>query len=276
MIFKNFKNTALNIRKKIINIAAMSGSPHVGTCLSCVDILTSLYFYKLNLKSWDNRDIFILSKGHGAMALYCTLNEKGFLSDDELLGYYQNNGTLPAHLDRITSKYIEASAGSLGHGFNIGLGWAYGFKVQGSMLNVENAENRKREVFALIGDGETQEGSIWEGAMFAAKLGLNNFTAIIDRNDLQGYGRPSEICYFEPLEDKWRSFGWNVFRVNGHNFEELISALDEPHNGRPKIIIADTVKGKGVSFMENQLKWHYFIVTDEIRNKALKELESDE
>ncbi len=244
----------------------------MGTCLSCVDILASLYFYKLKLEPWDERDIFILSKGHGAMALYCTLNEKGFFSDKELSGYYQDNGTLPAHLDRTTSKYIEVSAGSLGHGFNIGLGWAYGMKKVWSMECGVSNKKRKREIFVLIGDGEAQEGSIWEGAMFASHLKLDNFTAIIDRNNLQGYGRPSEICYFEPMEDKWKSFGWTVFRVNGHDFSELKWALDEPHNGKPKIIIADTIKGKGVSFMENQLKWHYFVVTDDIKERALKEL----
>ena len=263
---KNFPEISKNIRKKIINIANISKSPHVGTCLSCVDILTILYFYKLKLSPWDKRDIFIMSKGHGALALYCTLNEKGFISDEILMGYYQNNGTLPAHLDKFTSKYVEVSAGSLGHGFNIGLGWAYGLKLK----------NEKRNIYVLIGDGEAQEGSIWEGAMFASKLNLDNFTAIMDRNNLQGYGRPSEICYFEPLEDKWKAFGWNVIRINGHNFDELVKALDKPHNGKPKIIIADTVKGKGVSFMENQLKWHYFIVTDEIKELALNEIEREQ
>ncbi len=253
---------AKKIRRKIIKIANRSGSPHVGTCLSCVDILASLYFYKLNLVPWEQRDVFILSKGHGAMALYCTLNEKGLISDSDLEGYYQNNGTLPAHLDRFTSQYIEASTGSLGHGFNLGLGLAYGFKLK----------KEKRRVYVVIGDGEAQEGSIWEGAMFASKLEVDNFTAILDRNDLQGYGRPSDLCHYEPAEDKWKAFGWKVLRVNGHDFEELLNAFDCANEGKPKIIIADTIKGKGISFMENELKWHYFIVTDEIKEMALKEL----
>ena len=124
----------------------------------------------------------------------------------------------------------------------------------------------------VIGDGEAQEGSIWEGAMFASKLEVDNFTAILDRNDLQGYGRPSDLCHYEPAEDKWKAFGWKVLRVNGHDFEELLNALDCANEGKPKIIIADTIKGKGISFMENELKWHYFIVTDEIKEMALKEL----
>jgi transketolase len=139
---------------------------------------------------------------------------------------------------------------------------AYGYKIR----------NEKRRIFVLIGDGESEEGSIWEGALFASKLGIDNFTAILDFNNLQGYGRPKDICYFEPIVKKWRSFGWCVCRINGHNFKEIISAFKKPNNGKPKIIIADTIKGKGISFMENELKWHYFCVTEELKEKALKDL----
>ena len=142
------------------------------------------------------------------------------------------------------------------------LGMAYGYKIKGD----------KRKVFVLVGDGESQEGSIWEGAMFASKLGIDNITAILDHNNLQGYGRPTEICHFEPVLDKWKAFGWEAYRVNGHSFTEIISAVKRPNNGKPKIIIADTIKGKGISFMENEMKWHYFIVTDELKEKALQEL----
>ncbi|WP_369412221.1 hypothetical protein [Geotalea toluenoxydans] len=124
----------------------------------------------------------------------------------------------------------------------------------------------------MIGDGETQEGSIWEGALFAPKLGLGNFTAIIDHNNLQGYGRPTEICAFEPLKEKWEAFGWHALEVNGHDHRELTAALEEDAHGRPKVIIARTTKGKGVSFMEDQLIWHYYVVTDEHKAAALKEL----
>lgn len=251
-------------RKLVIEIACKSRSAHVGAALSCVDLLTCLYFYKLNIdkKNWRKRDIFILSKAHGAMALYAVLALKDFITKKTLMSYLQNDGSLPAHLDRFTTRSIEASTGSLGHGFNMALGMAHGYKVK----------KDKRKVFTLIGDGESQEGSIWEGALFASKLGIDNITVIMDRNNLQGYGRPSEICHFEPITDKWRSFGWKVYRVNGHNFSELINVLNKPHNGRPKIIIADTCKGKGVSFMEDKMKWHYFIVTDEIREKAICDL----
>jgi transketolase len=263
-IFKKLQCTANQARKLIIEVACCSRSAHVGSSLSCVDILTSLYFYQLKIskKNWSARDIFILSKGHGAMALYSVLRLKGFIDDKTLSQYFKDNGSLPAHLDKFTNPAIEASVGSLGHGFNIALGMAYGFKLK----------KNKRKIYALIGDGESQEGSIWEGALFAPQLGLDNFTVIMDHNNLQGYGRPTEICHFEPIVKKWEAFGWQVYRVNGHDFSQILSAYRKPHNGKPKIIIADTCKGKGVSFMENQLKWHYFIVTDELKNQALGEL----
>lgn len=242
-------------------MANSSRSPHVGSCLSCVDILTALYFGVARLDPWQERDICILSKGHAAMALYATLHEKGILTPQEIDGYY-NGGTLPAHLDRFKGKGVEVSAGSLGHGFNIGLGMAHGFRSQ----------NSDRRVFAIVGDGECQEGSIWEGTMFAPAMGLDNFTAIIDCNNLQGYGRPSEICHYEPIRAKWESFGWHVCEVDGHDFQQLNQALHEGTCGRPKAIIARTVKGKGVSFMENELIWHYYIVTDEHKTRAFEEL----
>lgn len=255
---------ARNVRKLVIEAAWRSKSAHVGSSLSCVDLLVTLYFYKLNINEtdWDSRDIFVLSKGHAAMALYAVLTRKGIMNGDVFEGYMQNDGTLPAHLDKFTAKGIEASGGSLGHGFNIAIGMAYGYKIK----------KDRRKIFVLIGDGESQEGSIWEGALFAPKLGIDNLTAIVDFNNLQGYGRPTEICNYEPVIDKWKAFGWEVYRVNGHNFEEIINALDKPNNGKPKMIIADTIKGKGVKFMENEMKWHYFIVTDELKEKAITDI----
>lgn len=250
------------IRRKIISMAHKSKGPHVGSALSCVDILTALYFKTMKLEPWVDRDLFILSKGHAAMALYGTLAEKGIIEAKDLEGYYQNNGTLPAHLDKFTAKGVEVSAGSLGHGFNIGLGLAFGLKKKKS----------GRKVYALIGDGETQEGSIWEGALFASKLGIDNFTAIIDHNNLQGYGRPTEICCFECARSKWEAFGWFVVDVDGHNIDDISAALSLDSGGKPKVIIAKTTKGKGVSFMEDQLIWHYYVVTAELKEKALREL----
>ena len=251
------------IRKTIIEMAHKSKSPHVGSSMSCVDILAVLYFDVLRLEPWEERDIFILSKGHAAMALYSTLAARGIIDKSLLDGYCQNNGSLPAHLDRFAAKGIEASAGSLGHGFNIGLGIAHGFRMKGN----------NRRVYTVIGDGESQEGSIWEGAMFAPKLGLSNFTVVMDYNNLQGYGRSRELCSFEPVGAKWEAFGWHVVEVDGHDYEAIISAFDEDPEGKPKIIIASTTKGKGISFMEDRLEWHYFMVTDEQREKALEELQ---
>ncbi|TVM04128.1 MAG: transketolase [Candidatus Brocadia sp. WS118] len=250
------------IRKTIIELANKSKSPHVGSSLSCVDILTVLYFDVLNLQPWENRDIFILSKAHAAMSLYSTLARRGIIDEKLLNGYYQNEGTLPAHLDRFTAKGVEVSAGSLGHGFNMGLGMAFGFKKK----------KQDRKVYTLIGDGESQEGSIWEGALFGSKLGLDNFTAIMDYNNLQGYGRARELCSFEPVKSKWQAFGWHAVEIGGHDFNALKDAFCEYTQGKPKIIIAHTTKGKGVSFMQDQLIWHYYIVTDEHKKKALLEL----
>lgn len=254
--------SALRIRRTIIEMANRSKSPHVGSCLSCSDILAVLYDDILRLEPWSSRDICILSKGHAAMSLYSALYAKGILTEHDIEGYYQDNGTLPAHLDRCPEKGIEVSAGSLGHGFNMGLGMAYGFKKQ----------NSDRRVFAVIGDGESQEGSIWEGALFAGGLGLDNFTVIMDHNNLQGYGRPTEICAFEPMREKWSAFGWHAIEVDGHDHEALHAALIEDSRGTPKILIAKTTKGKGVSFMEDQLIWHYYMVTDEHKRQALEEL----
>ena len=259
------KEKAKNIRKNILKIANKSKGPHTGTALSCVDILTLLYFDILNIPSFndENRDIFILSKGHGAMALYATLYEKEYLTKKDFFSYYENGGILPAHLDKETSEAIEVSSGSLGHGLPQALGYAYSKKLK----------NLDSNVYVLMGDGESQEGSVWEAAMLAPKLGLDNLVVFIDRNDLQGYGRPSELVSFEPIDDKFRSFNWDVYRVNGHDMNEIKSAVNKESN-KPKMIICDTVKGKGISFMEDQLKWHYYIVTDEFLSQGINELEN--
>ena len=258
------KEKAKNIRQNILRIANSSGGPHCGTALSCVDILSVLYFDTLKIDSFedDNRDIFILSKGHGAMALYATLYEKQYLSKNDFFSYYQNDGALPAHLDKDSNKAIEVSSGSLGHGLPQALGFAYSKKLK----------NLDSNVYVLMGDGETQEGSVWEAAMLAPKMGLDNLTVFIDRNNLQGYGRPSELVSFEPIDEKFRSFNWDVYRVDGHNVDAIKRAIDTK-NDKPKMIICDTIKGKGVSFMEDEMKWHYYIVTDEFMNDGIAELE---
>ncbi|MDD5287334.1 MAG: transketolase [Desulfuromonadaceae bacterium] len=258
----NLTEKASAIRNTILEMAHRSKSPHVGSCLSPVDIMATLYFDVMNIDPWDSRDIFILSKGHAAMAMYATLAHRGIIPMDLLEGYYQDNGTLPAHLDKFAARGVEVSAGSLGHGYNIGLGLAFGFKKQQSA----------RKVYIIIGDGESQEGSIWEGAMFASRLGLDNVTVFIDHNNLQGYGRPTEICCYEPVREKWEAFGWHAVEIDGHDISRIKAACGEESQGKPKVVIARTTKGKGVSFMEDQLVWHYFIVTDEHLQTAKGEL----
>ena len=260
-------HTAKKIRILILEMANRSKGPHVGSCLSSVECLTYLYFKELNISKENiqlpERDYFILSKGHAAMALYAALHFKGIISMDVINGYMQDNGTLPAHLDRFSSPGIEVSAGALGHGLSIGLGLAHGMRLRGK-------DNR---VFVLMGDGECQEGSVWEAAMMAPKLQLNNLVAIIDYNNLQGYGRPDELMHFKPLAEKWKAFGWDVYEADGHNFTSLDRVFDSTKGSEgPSVVILKTVKGKGVSFMEDKLKWHYYIVTDEHLHEAKQEI----
>ena len=265
MVFAIHK--AMSVREKILKMANRSKGAHVGSCLSVVDILTYLYFKELRIRPedtlWEDRDYFLMSKGHGAMALYAVLAERGVIDEKLLKGYMQEDGTLPAHLDRFSVPGIEVSAGALGHGLSIAVGIAHGLKLR----------SKKNRVFVLMGDGECQEGSVWEAAMLAPKLKLSNLTVIVDLNDLQGYGRPSELVSFYPFAEKWKAFGWEAVEADGHNFDSLRSAFTRAdRSSLPSVIIAKTVKGKGISFMEDELKWHYFIVTDEHLSAALMEL----
>jgi transketolase len=257
------------LRARIIETSSKTGTPHLGSCLSCVDILTALYFSVLRLDT-DNpqkpeRDRCILSKGHGAMGLFHVLAERGFYSLSDLDNYGADGGVFaehpptPAHL-----AGIEAATGSLGHGLSLGLGMALAGRIQGQSYNV----------YAVLGDGECNEGSIWEAAMLAAAQRVSNLCVIIDFNKWQATGRSSEVMALEPLVDKWRAFGWNAVEVDGHSFDELLAALSQfPNgNGQPTAIIAHTVKGKGASFMEDDNNWHYRIPTAEEVIKSKIEL----
>ena len=246
-----------------------SQSSHIGSSLSIVEILVSLYYNILNIdskiESYNNRsdrDRFILSKAHGSAALYAVLAERGFFPLNILEKYYSNDGILPGHLDRTSVPGIEFSIGALGHGFSAAIGMSISYR---------QSKNSGR-VFVLIGDGECNEGSIWEGAMLAAHLKLNNLTAIIDYNKIQSFGRTNDVINQEPIIDKWKAFGWDVIEVNGHDFNELITAFNAPQD-KPKIIISHTVKGKGISFMEDKLEWHYKSPNNEQFENALKEIE---
>ncbi|HEC2816440.1 TPA: transketolase [Campylobacter jejuni] len=265
------KITPNNIRIKMLEISNRVKAAHIGSNLSCIDILYALYFNIMNVsdKDFNVRDIFVLSKAHSALALYCTLYYKGLISEELLSSYYINQGKLPAHTDRFSNKYIEISNGSLGHGLPISTGYAFALKQKFE----KDKQNRLRKVFCLMGDGESQEGSIWETAMLASKLKLSNLYAIIDYNNLQGYGRASELVGFEPIEDKWKAFGWNCITIDGHNVDEIIEAFKTFDNtDKPTCIICKTIKGKGVSFMEDRLEWHYYAISDDELQIALGEL----
>ncbi len=261
---KMLKAKAKEIRRHIIKMIAEAGSGHPGGSLSASDIITVLFFNKMKYDpknpEWENRDRFILSKGHAAPALYAALAEAGFFSLDELKNLRKINSLLQGHPSKITPG-VEICSGSLGQGLSVANGMALAAKV----------DKKGYHVYVLLGDGEVQEGQIWEAAMTAAHYRLDNITAILDRNRLQIDGGTEDVMSLEPLADKWRAFGWNVIEVNGHSFEELIGAMDKKSE-KPKIIIAHTIKGKDVSFMEHVVDFHGKAPTAEEAEKALEEL----
>lgn len=260
---------ASRLRASIIETSSRTGTPHLASCLSCVDLLTVLYFSVLridpnNPKNLD-RDRFILSKGHGAMALFHVLALRGFFSERELLSYGEDGGIFAEHPPAPNHLAgIEAATGSLGHGLSMGLGMALAGRIQ----------KRRYNVYAILGDGECNEGSIWECAMLAAAQRVDNICAIVDFNKWQATGRSQEIMALDPLIDKWRAFGWQACEVDGHDMKAILSALAKfPSNSKkPTAIIANTIKGRGVSFMEDDNNWHYRIPTAEEVKKSKIEL----
>lgn len=249
----NYKSISKKIREKIILMHHNAHASHIGSSLSCVDLLVALYFSVLQVDPKspysDERDRFILSKGHGTSALYAVLAERGFFPGKILKKYCIDGCILPGHSTKHCIPGIESSTGSLGHGLPIGAGMAFGAKLG----------KKKHRVFVIISDGECQEGSIWETAMFSAHHKLDNLTVIIDYNKIQAFGYVKDVLNLEPLENKWKSFGWRVEEIDGHNIELIIKTLKRTpfSRGKPSLVIAHTIKGKGVSFMENNLEWHY-------------------
>lgn len=244
-------------------------SGHPGGVLSCIDVIMYLYMKEMNFDAKNfsilERDRFILSKGHCAPALYAVAAIKGIIEESRLNGLRKINHELQGHTCRTTTPWVEASTGSLSQGFSFAIGEAVGLKMQ-------NITNR---VYTMIGDGEMQEGQIWEGAMFASHHKLNNLCVIVDYNKMQSDNTNENIIGLEPLTEKWNSFGWNVITIDGHNFNEIESGFIEAKNchTRPTIIIANTIKGKGVSFMEGIPTWHGSVkLTDDDISSALSEL----
>ena len=253
---KSSKNLIRNIRVNILKKTYQADSSHIGSCYSIVEILYALYFLKLKKK-----DTFILSKGHAALALYCTLFEKKILSKASLDSYGKNNTTLMAHASHKV-KGVEFSTGSLGHGLPYATGKALGEKINKS----------KNKIYVLISDGELNEGTTWESLLFASFHKLDNLFIIIDYNKIQSLDFVKKVLKIEPLRQKLTSFNCNVFNIDGHNINQIVKSLKPKNNNKPNIIIANTIKGKGVKFMENTVLWHYKSPNEKQLGDAMKDL----
>ena len=258
---------AEQIRKRVIDSIFRAKGGHTGGALSSVDILTALYFSVLNVDPANplkpDRDRFILSKGHSVESLYGVLAEAGFFDEEVMKTYGQFNSILAGHPTRKVPG-VELNSGALGHGLSVGVGMAIAAKMDHSAFRV----------FVLMGDGEQGEGSIYEAAMSASHYKLDNLIAIIDRNKLQISGNTEDVMTLEPMKQRWESFGWEVLEVDGHHLEELVNTFRKlpVKNSKPHIVIAHTIKGKGVSFIENKAKWHHGVPNQDQYNMAMEEI----
>lgn len=262
------KRIAYQARKQILISSCRSGLSHIGSCLSLIDLLVVLYFDVMNINPkspWQkNRDRLILSKGHGALGLYAALVQRGFFSKKLLNQYGQDHTPLTVHPVRKSAPGIEATTGSLGHGLSLGVGLA---------LAARRSKQTWR-TFVIMSDGECDEGSTWEAAMMAGQLKLDNLIAIVDYNKLQCFGRNKDVIDLEPFAAKWRAVNWAAVEINGHNFKDILTALwSVPKiKDKPAVIIAHTIKGKGVPYMENKMEWHHLTIKPEDLPKTLKSL----
>ncbi len=265
---KMLKEKAAELRRHIIVMNCYAGSGHPGGALSAVDIITSLFHDEMNFtvanKNASSRDRFVLSKGHACMALYGVLAQCGFISTDDFKGLRQIGGKLQGHPDMQKTTGVEFNSGSLGHGLSFALGVALGAKFK----------REKFRVYTVLGDGELNEGQVWEAFMFGAHYQLDNLVAIIDHNKLQSDAECDKVTSLSPLVDKLTAFGWHVMEIDGHDFAAISAALYTARRvkKRPTVIVANTIKGKGISFMENSPKWHGSLAPEgEERDIALKE-----
>ena len=267
-IFRS-KQLANNIRKHAVTMTSLGGSSHIGSILSVADILAVLYGSTLKYNSkdpkWIDRDRFILSKGHAGAGVYAVLAESGFMSLDKLKTHSQDGSDLCGHVSHKGIPGVEFSTGSLGHGLPVASGMALAAKIN----------KKKHRVFALLSDGECDEGSNWEAILFAAHHKLNNLVVIIDRNRLQSIYSTEDTLALEPFPDKWKSFGWDVVEIDGHNHNEIFKSCknEDASKSKPLCVIANTTKGKGVSFMENNTLWHYRSPKGDEYKIAIAELE---
>ena len=260
---------ALNIRKNCIEMIYTASSGHPGGALSCADLLTALYFSEMKVdvqnQKDENRDRLVLSKGHASAALYATLAEKGFFPKEELINFRNIDSMLQGHPDMRRIPGVDMSTGSLGQGLSVANGMAMAGKLDG----------KDYRVYCLMGDGEIEEGQIWEAAMTASHYQLDNLCAIVDFNNLQIDGKVTDVMNVTPIDEKFKSFGFHVINIDGNDIDEILNALEKARNmkGRPTAIIAKTVKGKGISFMENQAGWHGKAPNEEEYKIAIQELQ---
>ncbi|GAA2995242.1 transketolase [Streptosporangium longisporum] len=261
------ERVSVQVRRSIVQMISRAGLGHVGGDLSVTDILVACFYGVLSVDPerprWEGRDRFVLSKGHCAAALYSTLAHCGFFPTAELETFMAPLSALNGHPNKIKVPGVETNTGALGHGFPVATGCALGAELDGAPWRT----------VVVLGDGELQEGSNWEAAMTASHYGLSSLTAVVDRNRLQQGARTEETKTLEPLADKWRSFGWEVREVDGHDHLALLGALERSTSGKPVVVIANTVKGKGVSFMEDRVEWHHKVPSPEQVEAALAELE---
>jgi len=263
---KKFSNF---LKRKILEMAYIAGSSssHLGGALSLVDVVSVLFTSRIKYKkgdpNWDQRDRFILSKGHACLVYYAVLNQIGFISEEELKTFEKDNTNLPGHPVKNKDLGIEFSNGSLGMGLSIGVGVALASKKQ----------KKNSSIYVILGDGECNEGSIWEAAMLAPSLNLDNLFVIIDKNNFQQTGTTNQILTNPHLGEKWSKFGWHVTEVDGHNSQEILKSLNQADKKKtPKVLILNTIKGKGFSFSENNNDWHHNIMTKKTYELALEEL----
>jgi len=263
------KDTAKKLRRHVVTMIAAAGSGHPGGSLSAADVITALYFkilrYNPENPQWSDRDRFILSKGHAAPILYAALAEAGYFPTAELATLRKLDSRLQGHADRKFTPGVEMSAGSLGMGLSFAIGVALTARLN----------SQTYRTYVLLSDGECEEGQTWEAALSAAHFGLDNLTAIVDYNGIQLSGWTCDIMNLEPFFRKWQAFGWRTIDIDGHDFDQILSACQraEKTKNKPTVIIAHTIKGKGVSFMENNVAFHGKAPTPEEAEKALKELE---
>ncbi|WP_457611775.1 transketolase [Methanocaldococcus sp.] len=265
MDIKKLEEIAKRVRYKIVKMVGLAKSGHPGGSLSATDIMVALYFHIMDYDpNKKERDRFVLSKGHAAPALYAILSELGIIEEEELWKLRRLEGKLQGHPSMDTPG-VEICTGSLGQGFSASVGMALGYKL----------DKIDKNIYVLLGDGECQEGIVWEAAMAAAHYKLDNLIAIVDRNMLQIDGNTEEVMSLGDLKEKFRAFGWDTFEIDGHNFKEIIETIEKAKslkNDKPKAIIAKTIKGKGVSFMENNVSFHGKAPNEEQLKQALKEL----